>query len=323
MEERNDLFPATEARRSGYLPLDPIHTMYWEESGNPAGTPILFLHGGPGASSTPTYRRFFDPAAYRIILFDQRGSGRSTPSAEIRGNTTSHLISDIERLRSLLSVERWLVFGGSWGATLALSYGQAHPERCLGFILRGVFLGRHWEVDWFLHRMGAVFPEARRAFLSPMGPSERGAGLLAAYHRRLTDPDPDVHLPAARAWAGYESACSSFRPGPSVAMPTAAGDRAALALARLEAHYFINDLFLAPGQLLDGLDRIRHLPATIVHGRYDIVCPIATADELSRAWPEADYRPIAGAGHSAMEPGIRSALVAATERMKLRLSEAA
>ena len=253
------------------------------------------------------------------MLFDQRGAGRSTPGAETRSNTTQHLIRDIETLRRHHSVDRWLVFGGSWGSTLALAYGQAHPERCLGFVLRGVFLGRRAEIDWFLHGMGTFFPEAHRAFLAPIPPEERGTGLLAAYHRRLMDRDPRVHLPAARAWSRYESACSALRPGPADTAAVA-GDRAALGLARLEAHYFSNGLFLRDGQLLDELHRIDGLPATIVQGRYDVVCPIATADELARAWPGAEYMPVPEAGHSAMEFGIRSALVAATERMKYRLA---
>lgn len=301
------------------LPLDGGHVMYWEEAGSPRGLPVLFLHGGPGAGCTPAYRRFFDPAAYRILLFDQRGAGRSTPGAETQSNTTQHLIRDIETLRRHLSVDRWLVFGGSWGSTLALAYGEAHPERCLGFVLRGVFLGRRAEIDWFLHGMGTFFPEAHRAFLAPIPPEERGDGLLAAYHRRLMDPDPRVHLPAARAWSRYESACSALRPGPADTAAVA-GDRAALSLARLEAHYFKNGLFLRDGQLLGDLHRIKGLPATIVQGRYDVVCPIATADELARAWPGAEYMPVPEAGHSAMEFGIRSALVSATERMKYRLA---
>ena len=301
------------------LPLDGGHVMYWEEAGSPRGLPVLFLHGGPGAGCTPAYRRFFDPAAYRILLFDQRGAGRSTPGAETQSNTTQYLIRDIETLRRHLSVDRWLVFGGSWGSTLALAYGEAHPERCLGFVLRGVFLGRRAEIDWFLHGMGTFFPEAHRAFLAPIPPEERGDGLLAAYHRRLMDPDPRVHLPAARAWSRYESACSALRPGPADTAAVA-GDRAALSLARLEAHYFKNGLFLRDGQLLGDLHRIKGLPATIVQGRYDVVCPIATADELARAWPGAEYMPVPEAGHSAMEFGIRSALVSATERMKYRLA---
>lgn len=312
------LFPPIEPNRSGMLRLDRLHSMYWEESGNPNGIPVLFLHGGPGAGCTPLYRRFFDPAIYRIVLFDQRGAGRSAPHAETRENTTRHLIEDIEQLRVHLRVARWLVFGGSWGSTLALAYGQAHPAHCLGFILRGIFLGTRWEVDWFLNGMGTVFPEARRDLLNGLPEAERG-DVLRAYHRRLTDPDPAIHLPAARAWSRYESMCSTLRPAPSFP-PHRAGDRAALAIARIEAHYFVNDLFLRDGQLLDGIDRIRHLPAIIVQGRYDMICPVATADRLARAWPEAHYRVIPDAGHSALEPGTRSALIEAAAAMRPQLA---
>ena len=320
MPERQ-LFPAIEPNRSGMLRLDAVHSMYWEECGNPHGVPVVFLHGGPGAGCTPIYRRFFDPDHYRIVLFDQRGAGRSVPGAELRDNTTAHLISDIERLREHLAIQRWLVFGGSWGSTLALAYGQAHPRRCLGFVLRGVFLGSKREVDWFLHSMGAIFPEALRDLRDALPPGERD-DLLRAYHRRLTSSDPAIHLPAARAWSGYESACSLLRPvSPGGMRP--GGDASAVAISRIEAHYFVNEMFLREGQLLQGLERIRHLPAAIVQGRYDIICPISTADELARAWPEARYEIVPDAGHSALEPGIRSALIAATEEMRNRLVIAA
>lgn len=312
------LFPPLEPRRAGMLRLDGIHSMYWEECGNPAGLPVVFLHGGPGSGCSPIYRRFFDPAAYRIVLFDQRGSGRSTPSAELRANTTPHLVADIERLRELLGIRRWLVFGGSWGSTLALAYGQAHPQRCLGFVLRGIFLGTRREVAWFLDSMGAVFPEAHRAFREALPEHERG-DLLGSYHRRLTDPDPAVHLPAARAWSRYESACSMLRPAPGIPQRPG-GDAAALAISRIEAHYFVNDMFLDDGQLLAGLGRIRHLPAAIVQGRYDMICPVVSADAVARGWPGVDYEIVADAGHSALEPGIRSGLVGATEIMRRRLT---
>ncbi|MFN4090669.1 MAG: prolyl aminopeptidase [Alphaproteobacteria bacterium] len=310
------LFPAIEPNRSGMLRLDGAHAMYWEECGNPRGIPVVFLHGGPGAGCTPLYRRFFDPQAYQIVLFDQRGAGRSAPHAELKDNTTQNLLSDIERLRAHLGVERWLVFGGSWGSTLALAYGQAHPRRCLGFVLRGIFLGTAPEVDWFLHGMGAVFPEAARAFREALPEGERD-DLLRAYHRRLTHADPAVHLPAAKAWSRYESACSTLRPPPAVDLRPG-GDHAALAISRIEAHYFVNDMFLRPGQLLGGVDRIRHLPAVIVQGRYDMICPIVSADRLARAWPEADYRIIPDAGHSALEPGVRGALLEATDAMRIQ-----
>ena len=312
MAVQNDLFPPVEPNRSGTLRLDGLHGMYWEESGNPRGVPVLFLHGGPGAGCTPAYRRFFDPYVYRIVLFDQRGAGRSTPAAETRDNTTAHLVGDIERLREHLGVRRWLLFGGSWGSTLALAYGEAHPERVLGFVLRGVFLGTRPEVDWFLNSMGTVFPEAAREFRALIPAEERG-DLLAAYHRRLMHPDPAIHLPAARAWSRYESACSTLR---SSAGAAGAADRSALGLARIEAHFFMNDMFLEPDQLLRDLARVRHLPATIVQGRYDMICPMVTADRLARAWPGARLQVVEDAGHSAMEPGIRAALVQATEALK-------
>lgn len=323
MAVQSDLFPPIEPNRSGLLRLDGLHSMYWEESGNPRGLPVLFLHGGPGAGCTPAYRRFFDPYAYRIVLFDQRGSGRSTPLAETRENTTQHLIADIERLREYLGIQRWLLFGGSWGSTLALAYGEAHPERALGFVLRGVFLGTRREVDWFLYCMGTVFPEAAREFQALIPPEEHG-DLLTAYYRRLMHPDPEIHLPAARAWSRYESACSTLR-GNAVgsAALAAAADRSALSLARIEAHYFIHDMFLDDDQLMRDLDRVRHLPATIVQGRYDMICPMVTADELARAWPGARLVTVEDAGHSAMEPGIRAALVQATEMMKRQLAVSA
>ncbi len=311
---RRDLYPEIEPFETGRLALDPVHEMYWEVSGRPDGVPALFVHGGPGAGCHPVHRRFFDPDHYRIVLYDQRGAGRSTPRAELRDNTTAHLVADMERLRRHLGIERWLVFGGSWGATLSLAYAEAHPDRCLALVLRGIFLGRAAEFDWFLHGAGRVFPEAWRAFVEFLPPAERD-DLLAAYHRRLTDPDPAVHLPAARAWAAYEAACSTLLPGREAA-GAAGPEEAVLPLARIEAHYFVNRIFLAEGALLDGIGRIRHLPAAIVQGRYDMVCPTATADDLHRAWPEADYVVVPDAGHSAMEPGVRAALVRATDRFR-------
>ncbi len=311
---RTDLYPAIEPHASGRIELDGGHTMYWEECGNPDGVPVLFIHGGPGAGSTATHRRFFDPAHYRIVLLDQRGAGRSTPLAAVEDNTTGHLVADIETLRAARGIDRWLVFGGSWGSTLAIVYGEAHPERCLGFVLRGIFLCSRRELDWFLYGVRAVFPEAWRAFAEFLPKAERG-DLLAGYWRRLIDDDPAVHMPAARAWAGYEAACSTLRPGPA-ASGSFQGGTASLGLARIEAHYFRHDMFVRENQLLDDLHRIRHLPATIVQGRYDMVCPPVTADLLARAWPEAEYVVVPDAGHSAMESGIRAALVTATERYR-------
>jgi proline iminopeptidase len=314
---RTDLYPTIEPQQQGMLPLDERHRMYWECSGNPAGTPVVFLHGGPGAGSTPAHRRFFDPAHYRIVVYDQRGAGRSTPHGELTDNTTAHLLDDLERLRTHLGIDRWLVFGGSWGSTLALAYAQAHPDRCLGLILRGIFLCRKSEIDWFLYGLRTLFPEAWRAFTAPLAAAERG-DLLRAYHRRLTDPDPAVHMPAARAWSIYEGSCSTLLPSPET-VSYFAGDQVALGLARIEAHYFLNDIFLPANALLDRIDRIRHLPAVIVQGRYDAVCPIVSADDLHQAWPEAEYVVVPDAGHSAWEPGISAALVRATEAFKRRL----
>lgn len=308
------LYPDISPYQQGFLEPDSLHRIYWEESGNPDGIPVLFLHGGPGSGTSPLQRRFFDPAHYRIILFDQRGSGKSTPYASISDNTTPHLIADIELLRKTLEIEKWLIFGGSWGSTLALAYGEAHPEACLGFILRGIFLCRKSEIDWFLYGLRAIFPEAWREFSGHIPESER-SDLLAAYHSRLLDPDPTVHIPAARAWAHYEAACSTLLPNESL-INNFESDAIALSLARIEAHYFLNNIFLPENSLLDNLYKIRHLPAVIVQGRYDGVCPIVTADELARAWPEAFYEIVPDAGHSAFEPGIARALIGAMEAFK-------
>jgi proline iminopeptidase len=297
------------------LAVDGRHTLYWEQSGNPDGVPVVFLHGGPGAGSAPVHRRFFDPSFYRIIIFDQRGAGRSLPLGEVVDNTTAHLIDDLETLRRHLAVHQWLVFGGSWGSTLALAYGQKHPDRCLGFILRGIFLGRDQEVQWFLQGMKTVFPEAWRDFAGHLPPAERG-DILDGFYRRLVDPDPARHLPAARAWSRYEAACSTLYPAAKGPLEAEAGGFA-LALSRIEAHYFVNDVFLPEGWPWTELGRIRHLPCTVVQGRYDIVCPPVTADELRQAWPEANYVIVPDAGHSALEPGIRAALVNATESFRL------
>ncbi len=318
---RTDLFPPIDPSRHGILARGDLHRIYWEECGNPNGIPVLFLHGGPGAGASPTHRRFFDPDAYRIILFDQRGCGRSRPVAEIRENSTQDLIGDIEALRAELGVNRWLVFGGSWGSTLALAYGQAHPDHCLGFVLRGIFLGRRSEVAWFLTGVREIFPDVWHDFISALPPSERGSytpeGLLAAYYRRLTDPDPVVHLPAAHAWSQFETRVSTLLPAADLPQEPNA---ATLAISRLEAHYFTHDVFLQEGQLLAQVGRLRRLPCTIVQGRYDIVCPAVSAYDLKQAWPEADLVMVPDAGHAALEPGIRAALVRATERYKVELA---
>jgi proline iminopeptidase len=313
---RRDLYPPIEPYAHGMLPLDGVHAMYWETSGRRDGLPVVFLHGGPGGGSSPRHRRFFDPRAYRIVVYDQRGAGRSTPLGELRDNTTPHLVADLETLRRHLGIERWLVFGGSWGSTLALAYAEAHPDRCLGLVLRGIFLCRPSEIDWFLHGLRAIFPEPWERFAGHLPEAER-PDLLRAFHRRLTDPDPAVHLPAAKAWSIYEGSCSTLLPSRET-VDHFASDVVALGLARIEAHYFVNDIFLPPNALLDRIDRIRHLPCTIVQGRYDVVCPIVTAHELARAWPEAEYRIVDDAGHSVWEPGIAAALVEACDAFARR-----
>ncbi|SDY45923.1 prolyl aminopeptidase [Nitrosomonas sp. Nm58] len=312
------LYPEIEPYHHGMLPLDARHTLYWEQSGNAEGIPVLFLHGGPGAGSAPSHRRFFDPAHYRIIIYDQRGAGRSTPLGETHDNTTPHLIEDIETLRQYLGIEKWLVFGGSWGSTLALAYGEAHPARCLGFILRGIFLCRKSEIDWFLYGLRHFFPEAWQDFVAPLSPLERN-DILAAYYRHLMDPDPAIHMPAARAWGRYEGRCSTLLPSPET-VNYFSSDTVALGLARMEAHYFSHDIFLPQNALLDNVTKLHPLPAIIVQGRYDAVCPIVSANDLHQAWPQAEYVIIEDAGHSAWEPGIRSALVQATDKFKAMLS---
>lgn len=306
------LHPPLTPYASAMMETAGVHRIYWETSGNPAGIPVLFVHGGPGSGTSPNQRRFFDPVRYRIILFDQRGSGRSTPHGELTDNTTPHLIADMEALRVELGVDSWLVFGGSWGSTLALAYAEAHPAHCRGLVLRGIFLCRKSEIDWFLDGIRAFFPEAQRQLAEFIPASERG-NLLAAYHRRLVDPDPAVHQPAAYQWATFEASCSTLLPNPEL-VSAFGSDRTALSLSRIEAHYFVHNIFLPDNSLLANIDRVRAIPAIIIQGRYDAVCPIVTADELARAWPEARYVIVPGAGHSAFEPGTCRELVTACDR---------
>ena len=311
---RGDLFPEIGPYETGYLPLSGGHVMYWEQVGNPRGKPALFLHGGPGAGAGAVHRRFFDPDFWRVVIFDQRGAGRSRPLGSLENNSTADLVSDIETLRRHLGVERFLLFGGSWGSTLALAYAQAYPSRVLGCVLRGVFLGRPHEVDWFLNGMAAVFPDAHANFAGFLPEAERG-DILGGYLRRLTHPDQSVHLPAARAWSVYEGSCSTLMPSPET-VTSFAQDRTALGLARIEAYYFAHGLFLPPEGLLGQMDPISHIPAEIVQGRYDMICPPRTAFELAAAWRSARLTIVPDAGHSALEPGIRRALVAAVERFR-------
>ena len=313
MTERTQ-YPPIEPYDTGYLTVGDGHEIYYEQAGNPRGKPAVFVHGGPGGGGDVNARRFFDPARYRIVVFDQRGSGRSRPHASLEANTTWHLVADMERLRLHLAIDRWLVFGGSWGSTLALAYAESHPTAVSELVLRGIFLLRQLELNWF-YQCGAslLFPEQWRSFVAPI-PVEERRDLLAAFHRRLLGDDAAVRLEAARAWSVWEGATSSLKPNPKREAEFGAPEFA-LALARIEAHYFVNRGFFShENQLLDGVDRIRHLPGVIVHGRYDVVCPIDTAYELHRRWPEADFRIVLDAGHSAYEPGIMAELIAATDR---------
>jgi proline iminopeptidase len=300
--------------RSGFLQVSPTHSLYFEESGNPAGKPVVFLHGGPGGGTSPKQRRFFDPARYRIVLFDQRGCGRSRPHASLEDNTTWHLVADIEALRQHLGVEKWQVFGGSWGSSLALAYAETHPDRVSELVLRGIFLLRRWELDWFYQRgTSALFPDAFEPFLKHIPEAERG-DMIAAYHRRLTSESPLERQEAARIWSVWEASTSHLLQDPDY-IRSAAGDEFSLAFARIEAHYFVNGGFLRKeSQLLDDVVKIRHLPCVIVQGRYDVVCPVQSAFELSRAYPEAELHIVPDAGHSAFEPGILHELVSATDR---------
>lgn len=311
---RRTLYPALEPFDSGYLAVSGLHSMYYEQCGNPRGKPALFLHGGPGGGGDAAPRRFFDPACYRIILLDQRGCGRSRPHAELRENTTWDLVADIEALRIRLNIERWLVFGGSWGSTLSLLYAEAHPGRVTELVLRGIFLIRPAEIAWF-YQQGAseLYPDAWEHYLNFI-PAEERSDLLHAYHRRLTGPDRQVALEAARRWSVWEGSTSHLLASASTVERFGA-EHFALAFARIEAHYFVNQAFMEePDQILRDVGRLRHIPAIIVQGRYDVVCPMRSAWDLHRAWPEAELRVVPDAGHSAFEPGIVHELITATDK---------
>lgn len=313
-----ELYPDIKPFVTHSLPVDELHTLYVEQCGNPQGLPVLFLHGGPGAGCEPMHRRFFDPERYHIVLFDQRGCGRSTPHAELTNNTTWHLVADIERLRERLGIERWVVFGGSWGSTLALVYAETHPERVLGLILRGIFLCRPQDMQWF-YQQGAnrLFPDAWEHYVEPIPEAERD-DLLRAYYRRLIGTDEVERLRVAKAWSVWEGSTLTLEHNPAV-IEHFAEAHLALSLARIEAHYFVNDTFLAPDQILRDASRLKDIPGVIVHGRYDVICPLDGAWALHKAWPTAELRIIPTAGHAASEPGIVDALVAATRAMAARL----
>lgn len=295
-----DLFPPITPYRTGMLPVDGIHTLYYEESGNPRGTPVVFLHGGPGVGLYPLYQRFFDPAVWRIVGFDQRGCGQSTPFAETTANSPAHLVSDIEHLRLHLGIERWHVLGGSWGSTLALAYAAAMPERILSLTLRSVFLMRQQEIDWFLYGIRTLRPDAWEAFTAHI-PPERHNDLLNAFLEQLMNPSPSVHMEAARRWFRYEVGCSSLQQNPTLQMPLD-DDNLALTMARLEAYYFKHHRFSPDDWLLQAADRYRTIPGVIIQGQYDLICPAISAHALHQAWPEAEYILVPNAGHSATEP---------------------
>ncbi|MCD8563252.1 MAG: prolyl aminopeptidase [Alphaproteobacteria bacterium] len=311
-----DLFPLLTPYSSGFLAVDATHNLYWEQSGNPDGVPVVLVHGGPGAGATPTHRRFFDPDHYRIIIFDQRGAGRSTPLGSLENNTTEHLISDMEALRAHLRIERWHLFGGSWGSTLSMAYAARHPQHCISLILRGIFLCEQDEIDWFLYGMRHIFPEAWEQFAHFL-PEEEQDDILNAYYKYLTGDDLTLKMNAAIAWTLYEGACSSLLPNFET-ITTEEQKQHALALSRIECHYFINEVRggTLMKSLLHDLDILRKIPATIIQGRYDLICPIRTAYKLHQLWPEADYVVVPDAGHSALDPSLRSRLIEATEHAK-------
>lgn len=310
------LYPEIEPFDSGMLKVSEIHEIYYERCGNPDGIPVVFLHGGPGGGLIPAYRRYFDPKAYHIVLFDQRGAGKSKPHAELRENTTWDLIKDIESLREKFGVEKWFVFGGSWGSTLSLAYAETHPENCLGLILRGIFLTRRKELEWF-YQSGAseIFPDFWERYRDEIPEAERG-DMMTAYHKRLTGDDEAVQLSAARAWSVWEGSTSKLYPSEDL-MEHWEGAHEALQLARIECHYFMNNSFFpSEDYLIENVGKIRHLPTVIVQGRYDVVCPMTSAWDLHKAFPEAEFIVVADAGHSVSEPGIASALVDATDKFK-------
>lgn len=311
---RRELYPEIEPYDSGFLKVSELHSLYYEQCGNPDGKPVVFLHGGPGGGVSSPCRRFFDPKAYRIVLFDQRGCGRSVPHAELTDNTTWHSVADIETLREHLGIDRWQVFGGSWGSTLSLAYAETHPDRVTELVLRGIFMLRRRELEWFYQEdVDMLFPDAWETYVAAIPEAERG-DMMSAYYRRLTSPDKSVRMAAARAWSQWEASTSFLLQDPEH-IARNGEDEFADAFARIECHYFVHGGFFEhDDQLLRNIERIRHIPAVIVQGRYDVVCPLRSAWDLHRAWPEADLRIVPDAGHSAFEPGNLHELIEATDR---------
>jgi proline iminopeptidase len=312
------LYPEIKPYARHELAVEPPHVLYVDESGSADGLPVLFIHGGPGAGCDSASRRYFDPALYRIVTFDQRGCGRSTPHASLENNTTQALIADIERIREHLGIDKFVLFGGSWGSTLALAYAQAHPQRVHGLILRGIFLCRPQEFSWF-YQEGAsrLFPDYWEDYVAPIPVEERG-DLIRAFYKRLTGADQIAQMHAAKAWSTWEGRTATLRPNTQVVDRFSEAHRA-LSIARIECHYFVNDAFLEPNQLLRDMPKIAHLPGIIVHGRYDAICPLDNAWALHQAWPNSELQIIRDAGHSAAEPGITDALIRAAEQMARRL----
>lgn len=314
-QERRQLYPPIEAFDHGTIAVDDIHTIYYEQSGNPNGIPVVFLHGGPGAGSQPKHRQFFDPAHYRIVIFDQRGCGRSKPIAELRNNTTDLLIADMETIRNKLGIDKWHVFGGSWGSTLALAYAIAHPDNVHSLTLRGIFLMTQREIDWFLRGVRTVYPESWEFLVADLNEDER-KDILATYYKRFTHDNKAVRLKAAQVWSSFEASCCALIPEIKQVEDRAEHHDHALAIASIEAHYFLHSRFTPDDYIVRNVDKIRHIPALIVQGRYDMVCPMETAYKLHRAWPEAKFVVIQDAGHSSSEPGILSTLIQAMDDFK-------
>lgn len=312
-----DLFPAITPYSTGYLQVDDTHQLYWEQSGNPDGAPILLLHGGPGAGASPAHRRFFDPNHYRIIIFDQRGAGRSTPLGSLENNTTQHLVDDIETMRKHFGIDQWHLFGGSWGSTLALAYAIQHPEAVRSMILRGIFLCEPYEIDWFMYGIKTVFPEAWEQFAAAVPDyNDEHDDLLESYYKTLmNDDDPKAQMNAGIAWSLYEGAVSSLMPNYETITTEDQKDHA-LALAKIECHYFKTEVRVTDQSLLNDIENIRHIPTQIIQGRYDMICPLQTAYKLHQLWPEADYVAVPDAGHAALDPALRSRLIEATESFK-------
>ncbi|MDB5797919.1 MAG: Proline iminopeptidase [Paucimonas sp.] len=309
------LFPPIEPRRTGKLPVDELHTLYWEESGNPDGIPVVYVHGGPGGGSSPEKRQWFDPDSYRIILFDQRGAFRATPLGEVRSNTTELVVEDMEMLRKMLGIEKWLLAGGSWGTTLSLAYGQTYPDACLGFVLRGIFLGTPDEIQWFLYGMRRFFPKAHSDFVDWL-PEEERDDILTAYEKRLFSDDHDTRMAAARMWFKYTEACSLLRHDPELVEEAVKNDPVVYGTGRLDAFYFRNNMFLEPDCLVKNIGRIVHLPVMIVQGGHDTIAPPESAYRVHQAWPGSVLHIAADAGHSPSEPGIRCKVIQALEYFK-------